>query len=377
MGGMRANQGEAMERTVRIKIENEDLKDTTEQYFEAYKFCVNKGFELHTSSKKKLHNATYGELRKNYPKIPSALLQTVRDIACENLKAVKLKIKPIPKNKFIRFDKRTFSFKNGLISVSTINGRKKFNVSIPKYFEKYLDWNCKAGVLVLKNNQLWLNLIFNKENIVNNHPKTVLGLDRGINNIVVTSNNEFYNSKQLKAIKGRYQYLKAQLQSKGTPSAKRKLKKLSGKEKRFVRDVNHCISKKLASKDFDCYALEDLKKIPRTRGKRFNKKLGNWSFYQLENFLGYKVEELGKMVIKVNPEHTSQTCSKCGHIEKSNRNGSRFKCKSCGFELHSDLNASRNIAQIGMSELGRLSVNQPIVAPAMVATSPHSSEMGN
>jgi IS605 OrfB family transposase len=301
----------------------------------------------------------------------------VRDVACENLKALKLKIKPIPKNKFIRFDKRTFSFKNGFVSVSTVNGRKKFSVYIPKYFEKYLDWNCKASVLVLKNNQLWLNLIFNKENVVNNHTKTILGLDRGINNIVVTSDNEFYNSKQLKAVKGRYQYLKARLQLKGTPSAKRKLKKLSGKEKRFVRDVNHCISKKLASKNFDCYALEDLKKIPRTRGKRFNKKLGNWSFYQLENFLGYKVEELGKMVIKVNPEHTSQTCSKCGHIEKSNRNGSRFKCKSCGFELHSDLNASRNIAKLGISELGRLSVNQPIVAPAMVATSPHSSEMGN
>jgi IS605 OrfB family transposase len=366
-----------MERTVRIKIENEDLKDTVEQYFEAYKFCINKGFELHTYNKKKLHNATYGELRTNYPKIPSALLQTVRDVACENLKAVKLRIKPIPRNKFIRFDKRTFSFKNGLVSVSIVNGRKKFNASIPEYFKKYLNWDCKASVLILKNNQLWLNLIFNKEREINNHPKTVLGLDRGINNIVVTSNNEFYNSKQLKAVKGRYQYLKARLQSKGTPSARRKLKKLSGKEKRFVRDVNHRISKKLASKDFDCYAIEDLKKLPRNKGRKFNKKIGDWSFHQLESFLGYKGEEPGKMVIKVNPEHTSQMCSKCGHIERASRSGNRFKCKSCGFELHGDLNASRNIAKLGMSELGRLSVNQPIVAIEMLATSPRSSEVGN
>lgn len=365
-----------MQRTIRIKIENKDLEETINQYFQAYKFCIDKGFELHTSNKKKLHNATYRQLRKDYPKIPSALLQTVRDVACENLWAVRLKTKPIPKNKFIRFDKRTFSFKNGLISVSTVNGRKKFNVSVPEYFKKYLGWNCKAGVLILKNNQLCFNLIFSKENITNIHPKTVLGIDRGINNIVVTSDNEFYNSGQLKNVKGRYQYLKSQLQSKGTPSAKRHLKRLSGKEKRFVRDVNHCISKRLANNGFDCYALEDLKKIQRNKGKRFNKKLGNWSYSQLGSFLQYKAEELGKTVIKINPRYTSQMCSRCGYIEKLNRSGSRFRCRSCGFELNADLNASKNIAKLGISELCRLQVNQPIVAQ-MVATSPRSLEVGN
>jgi len=369
---MRAN---GMERTIKIKIEDKDLEETISQYFQAYKFCIDKGFELHTSNKKKLHNATYKQLRKDQPKIPSALLQTVRDIACENLRASRLKIKPNPKNKFIRFDKRTFSFKNGIVSVSTINGRKKFPIKIPKCFEKYLSWNCKSSVLILKNNQLWLNLIFKKD-FAPIEPKTVLGLDRGINNIVVTSDNSFYNSKQLKNVKGKYQYLKAKLQSKGTPSAKRRLKRLSGKEKRFVRDVNHCISKQIANNEFDCYALEDLKKIPRNKGRKFNKMLGSWSFFQLENFLKYKAEELGKSIIKVNPKYTSQMCSKCEHIEKSNRNGSRFKCKSCGFELDADLNASRNIAKLGISELGRLQVNQPIVAQT-VATSPHSSEVGN
>lgn len=363
-----------MQRTVRIKIENKDLKDTIEQYFQAYKFCIDKGIELQTSNKKKIHNATYYPLRKMYPKIPSALLQTVRDVACENLKAVK---NPIPKNKFIRFDKRTFSFKNGLVSISTINGRKKFNVSIPDFFKKYLEWDCKASTLVLKDNQLWLNVIFHKEKTVGKKPETVLGLDRGINNIVVTSDNTFYNSKQLKNIKGRYQYLKAKLQSIGTPSSRSHLKRLGGKEKRFVRDVNHCISKKLASKNYDCFVLEDLKKIPRDKGRRFNKKLGNWSYYQLENFLSYKAEELDGMTIKVNPRHTSQRCSKCGHIEPSNRNGNRFKCKSCGFELHADLNASRNIAQLGMSELSRLNVIQPIVTVGSSVTILHSSEVGS
>lgn len=361
-------------------MENQYLKNTIEQYFQAYCFCIDKGMELHTSNKTKIHNATYYPLRKKYPNIPSSLLQTVRDVACENLKSVKMKVKPIPKNKFIRYDRRTFSYKNGIVSVSTTNGRQKFSITMPKFAEKYNSWNCKAGTVVLRNDQLWLNMIFDKKTITITNPNTFLGTDRGINHIAVCSDNEFYNSNRLKNIKGKYQYLKAKLQLKGTHSAKRHLKKLKGREKRFVRDVNHCISKRIAEKPYDCFVLEDLKGIKNgNKGKRFNKKLGNWSYYQLENFIQYKAEELGKLTIKVDPRHTSQKCSKCGHTERSNRNGSQFKCKKCGFELNADLNASRNIANFGKSDFGRLNVIQPIVSANQNEhkpdTSPHSLEV--
>ena len=39
-----------------------------------------------------------------------------------------------------------------------------------------------------------------------------------------------------------------------------------------------------------------------------------------------------------------------------------WECKKCGYELHSDLNASKNIVNLGISEFNRLYVNQPIVA---------------
>lgn len=368
-----------MQRTIRLKIENQDVKDTIEQYFNAYCFCIDKGMELHTSNKKEIHNATYYPLRKKYPNIPSALLQTIRDVACENLKAVKLKTKPIPKSKFIRYDARTFSYRNGIVSLSTINGRQKFQINFPRFAEKYNSWDCKAGTVVFRKGQLWLNTIFNKESH-NKEPETFIGIDRGINKIAVCSDNVFYNSKQLKSVKGRYQYLKAEFQSTGTRSAKRHLKRLSGRERRFVRDVNHVISKQIANKPFDCFVLEDLKKLPRNKGRRFNKKLGNWSYHQLGNFIQYKAKELGKIAIKENPRHTSQMCSKCGHTERLNRKGSQFKCRGCGFELDADLNASRNIAKLGMTRFGRLAVIQPIVSVEPVInkpdTSPHSLEWG-
>jgi len=368
-----------MQRTIRLKIENKDLKNTVEQYFKAYCFCIDKGMELHTSNKKQIHNATYYPLRKKYPNIPSALLQTIRDVACENLKAVKLKVKPIPKNKFIRFDQRTFSYRNEIVSLSTINGRQKFQIVLPKFAQKYNSWNSKAGTVVLRKGQLWLNIIFNKETQIK-EPETFMGIDRGINNIAVCSDNSFYNSKQLKNVKGKYQFLKDKLQLAGTRSAKQHLKKISGRERRFVRDVNHVISKQIVNKPYDCFVLEDLKKLSRNKGKRFNKKLGNWSYFQLGNFVNYKAEELGKITTKENPRYTSQMCSKCGYTERSNREGSQFKCRSCGFKLDADLNASRNIAKLGMTRFGRLNVIQPIVSVEPVAykpdTSPHSLEVG-
>jgi len=185
----------------------------------------------------------------------------------------------------------------------------------------------------------------------------VLGIDRGVKNIAVLSNNVFFNSKHLRKVKGRYQYLKRKLQHLGTRSAHRKLKKLSGRERRFVRDVNHLISKNIVSLPYDVFSLEALepaKMKHNVKGKRFRRSLGSWSPFELEKFIEYKAKDAGKAVIYVNPKHTSQRCSKCGYVDKNNRHGSVFKCINCDLEMNADLNASRNIEVLGRSEYFRL-----------------------
>ncbi len=48
---------------------------------------------------------------------------------------------------------------------------------------------------------------------------------------------------------------------------------------------------------------------------------------------------------KVNPAHTSQTCSGCGHRDPESRESqSRFRCRACGLTVNADVNAARNIA---------------------------------
>jgi IS605 OrfB family transposase len=94
--------------------------------------------------------------------------------------------------------------------------------------------------------------------------------------------------------------------------------------------------------------IENLKEIrsnTKQRSKQQKRAMHQWSFNRLRDLLTYKAEAQGCMVIGVDPRKTSQRCSRCGHIHRSNRRSqSRFKCRKCGFELNADLNGSRNIA---------------------------------
>jgi transposase len=121
--------------------------------------------------------------------------------------------------------------------------------------------------------------------------------------------------------------------------------------------------------DFDVLALEDLRvRRAKKLGKRFNRRLGGWAFAQLEAFLAYKLEAVGKRRVKVPPAYTSRRCSRCGTLGV--RTGCSFRCPVCGLRLHADLNAARNIARLGMTWAGRSVVNGLIVAGGETAPSP-------
>jgi IS605 OrfB family transposase len=173
----------------------------------------------------------------------------------------------------------------------------------------------------------------------------IVGVDRGLYNIVSLSDGQKWSSQEVRKKKREFLYVKRQLQAKGTRSAKRLLRKRSGREKRFSLNINHCISKWLVNLPYDTYVLEDLTGIrkQKSKGKVLNGWLSNWTFWQLEQFLGYKAEAAGKQIVSVDARYTSQKCSNCGVIEKANRNKSRYACSKCGHAEHADINAAKNI----------------------------------
>jgi putative transposase len=359
--------------TAIIKIGKfQELEYTVKTFNQICQHIIDYGWEQKTWNKNKLHYGTYKILREKYPKFSSAMVQTARDQASEILKRTLKSKKKLNKPKKqhysgIRYDKRCLSimFDKNIISINTTFGRIKLPFKLAKYYEQYRDWIfTNAQLIRRKDKNYYINIQMYQELPKKKEEIKVLGIDLGIKKVAVTSDNKFYNSKHLKNIKGKYQRLKRHLQSKGTKSAKRRLKKLSGKENRFVRDVNHCVSKKIVNTNNTVFALENLKNIrnnTRTYNKKLNRMIGNWSFGQLQSFIQYKAERQGKSIIYIKPNYTSQQCSKCGCIEKKNRNGNVFKCVECGFQLDADLNASRNIARIGITDFLQGSVNNPKV----------------
>ena len=363
-----------VDRTIKLKLDmsaesKETLRQTMVLSNQVFNEIAKYGFENHSCSKIFIHHATYYPIREKYPELPCAILQGVRDVACEALKG--LELKKLPKSKpfsAIRYNKRVHKINllKQTVNLSSIKGRIAARFTIPEYYAQYLDWEFRTSTLSYnkQKNTFYLHVVIHK---LSPEPvgDKVLGIDRGIVNIAVTSNNHFFNSKSVKNVRAKYAHLRTKLQTKGTKSAKKLLRKVSGKEQRFVTWVNHNISKEIAVMPYDIFAVEDLTSIrvqSRTRGIEFTRKLNNWAFYELEEFLKYKAETLGKSVVTIDPRYTSQKCSVCGHIYRGNRKGHSFKCVKCGFQIHADLNAARNIAVLGKSENGRLSVTQPYIA---------------
>ena len=96
-----------------------------------------------------------------------------------------------------------------------------------------------------------------------------VGVDLGVANLASDSDGRRYCGSEVKNVRWRNRKLRARSQAKRTRSAKRRLKKLAGRESRFARHVNHCISKQIVrtAKGTECgIRMEELKGI-RTRVK--------------------------------------------------------------------------------------------------------------
>ena len=367
---------------VRLDVSPADLQRVRETISELSQvYAKHVGYALYnkTLAKSKLHDALYSKLVAEHPTLPTGLIQTTRDTVRENLKTIhanhpkkKWKIKP-EKSDFssVRFDARTVTLRGDQLSFSSIGKRVKTIVNIPNWFrDRYPDFKLQSATIRFdrKTNSLMASLMFKGEITPEEITGTALGLDRGLYSLVTTSEGKHYTAQEVRAARRRYLYTRKKLQQKGTPSAKRLLKKLSGKEKRFMLNYNHIITKQLVTNPaHSVFVLENLKGIRgKRKGKKLNTWLSQWSYFQLEMLLKYKAEALGKTVVFIDPRYTSQRCNACGLIEKSNRRKNKYVCKSCGTVEHADVNAAMNIRDLYYLSLSQQAeqalVNEPHVA---------------
>lgn len=250
---------------------------------------------------------------------------------------------------------------NGQLSINTLDGRVKAS-PVCHGFSQYFDGTWKFGLakLLKSGNKWYLHISATKEvaDFDKQEVKHVVGIDRGLRFLATIYDEQgktaFFDGKAIMRKRAKYQKLRATLQAKGTKSAKRRLKKLSGRENRWMSDVNHCLSKTLVQKygANTLFVLENLNGVSFERTdlpKSLRSQNKSWTFYQLEQFLTYKAHLNNCEVVEVSAQYTSQRCPKCGVIKKDNRNHGKheYRCANCGYRSNDDRIGAMNIQLLG------------------------------
>lgn len=367
-----------MFQTLLIKLATEDeekavMLDTMEMFNAACNHAASLG---KYTSKFKLQKAAYRELRDRFGLGAQMAIRVISKVV-EARKRDKSKLPYFRPRGAIQYDQRNLSWK-GLdrVSISTIRGRLTLPIRLGEYQRQNLYGKVVRGQadLICRDGTFYLAVVVDAPEEVRYDPKDVLGVDFGIKNLATDSTGQVFSGEKVDGARRRYSSLRRRLQSSGTKSAKRHLKKLSGKERRFKRDTNHVISKAIVSKakrTESLIALEDLKGIrERTRVRRGQRdRHSRWAFGQLRGFVEYKAAKAGVPMVAVDPRNTSRECPRCLNTTKKNRpTRDLFRCTRCGYEAPADHVAARNIAN-------RAAANQPIVAQ-MGAASPRPLGVG-
>ena len=329
---------------VKVKIvATNEVVATVKAYGKALQFCVDQAWNRRIRNNVKLHSFVYKQLRQA---LPAQLAVACIKQACGVVK--RAKSKPIIGKASVGYNfPRSASLKGNVLALRLLKGRQEFSVKVPAcYVEYFKSWKLTESLLRIdRRGKAYFLFGFSKEVNAVNTASLVLGVDLGVNNLAVTSDGKFFHSSKVKQVKRKFKHLRSVLQAKGTRSAKRLLRKLSGREQRFMAWVNHNISKSIVSAfDGGRIVLEDLKGIRgRWLGRRMNYWISNWSYFQLQGFIRYKAERRGLEVVRVKPAFTSKLCHKCGLL--GTRLQGCFSCSHCGLSSYSaDLNAARNLA---------------------------------
>lgn len=356
-----------MKLTAKVKLQSTEAQaDSLKRTLEASNAACNRisevAWDTRTFGKFAIQKIVYHDIKDEFGLNAQVVIRCISKV-CDAYKLDKKTKRTFRHDGSIAFDSRILSWKidASQVSIWTIDGREKIPFLAHDKAKELLSGARGESDLCLIDGDFYL---FTSCEVDEPEPSDVddfLGVDMGIKNIASDSDGNHYSSGQVNGLRKRHAKLRAKLQSKGTKSAKRLLKKRKRKERRFAKDVNHCISKGIVERAADTgrgIAVEDLTGI-RERvmvRKAQRRQHHSWAFYDLRMKLAYKAQLHGVPLVLVDPRNTSKACNNCGCIDKRNRKTQAdFLCVSCGHSANADTNAALNIRS-------RAIVNWPNVA---------------
>jgi IS605 OrfB family transposase len=351
------------------------LRQTLEVANSACNYISTQAWDSKTFRQFPLHKLTYYAVKEMFQLTAQVIVRCISKVADAYKIDHKAK-RTFKPHGAIAFDNRILTWRTDKKSVSiwTVAGRASIPFTCGKRQMELLQGQRGESDLCLVKGKFFLFAVCDVETPKQIDIDGVLGVDMGIVQLATTSDGGDFSGSGIDDCRRKFEHRRKNLQKKQTKSAKRKLKKISGKQSRFQKITNHTISKAIVKIAYDTHraiALEDLGGIREAPVRRKQRaRHANWAFYQLRQYITYKAERVGVPVIFVDPRNTSRTCPECGCVDKANRKSqSVFLCIQCGFSANADYIASLNIRD-------RAIVNLPMVSASGLGTMPRSLAAG-
>jgi len=370
----------AVRRTAVVKLAVSDeqrgaLHRTAEQYL----YCANRTSDYCWSdssytecktNKREVRDALYSELREETD-LQAQLVQAAIRRAVEAIKGVIERWKkgqrvsqPTFSAETMDYDTRSATFYRNKVSLATVEGRVEpsfvLPVDSPTPYERYVlpeDYEFRESTLRYDAPTDEFYLHISTRRIDGNgaevpadtrHPdQTVLGIDLGVNSLAVTSTGGFWHGDDYDHWCREFEKRRGEMQQRGTQAAHNALLRIGKREEAWRKQYIHTVANELVAEavehDCDVIVFEDLtdirERLPRAKWHHI------WAFRRLFEYVSYKAPERGVSVEQVEPNHTSQRCSRtdCGFTHDDNRHGEQFCCQKCGYEVNADYNGAKNI----------------------------------
>jgi IS605 OrfB family transposase len=368
-----------MRRTAVVKLDvSDDQRDALHRTAEQYLYCANRtaafcwnddSFTTCKTKKRQVRDALYADLREE-TELQAQLVQAAIRRAVEAVKACVERWKkgqrvscPTFTSETMDYDRRSGTFYRRKVSLATVDGRIEPSFVLPSGsptpYERYVlseDYEFRESTLRYDptDDEFYLHISTRRcdsdssEGSEDAGHQTVLGIDLGVNSLAVSSTGTFWHGDDYDHWTREIEKRRGEMQQKGTQAAHNAIQRLGKREEAWRKQYLHTIANEIVTEALDTgcdvIVFEDLsdirERLPQAQWHHV------WAFRRLYEYVSYKAPERGVLVKQVDPNHTSQRCSRtdCGFTHEENRHGEQFCCQKCGYEVNADYNGAKNIA---------------------------------